>query len=93
MLSTVSYLLGACLVAYLAMGAYLALNQRQFLYFPTSETHYAEIQHHWLTCSDVKLKVWVVQPQQTEAVLYFGGNAEQVGETAFGLSEVFPDSS
>jgi len=72
------------ILIYIAMGIYLYLRQRSFLYFPTKpveHTHEVEVFQN----GGESIHVIVVNPNRGRALLYFGGNAEAValGAQAF----------
>lgn len=68
----------AGLVVYGAVGVYLYLHQRAMIYFPTLPR--SDIRTEWLEIpsqGDV-LRVWRLNPGHASALIYFGGNAEDV---------------
>ena len=77
-------------LAYLAVCGLLALFQRSLLYFPQPRTNR---DHPTLTLAvpGASIEVTTRQSQQPGAVLYFGGNAEDVSWSAGELEEAFPD--
>ena len=52
--------------------------QRSQIYFPVPETHRPDAQVLWIESQGERLKVWVVPRAGSRALLYFGGNAEDV---------------
>ena len=60
---------GICLVTY--------LRQRQLMYFPTPPHDAVDLVPLWIESDGERLKLWVLNPGQDEAIVYFGGNAEQ----------------
>ena len=70
-------LLSAALV-YLALCTWLYVKQRSLLYFPVPAMANVQAQAFELTSDGLQLKGWVVNPGQSEAVIYFGGNGEQI---------------
>ena len=77
-------------LAYLALCGLLALFQRSFIYFPQPRTNR---DHPTLTLAvpDARIEVTTRQSQQPGALLYFGGNAEDVSWSAGELEAAFPD--
>jgi pimeloyl-ACP methyl ester carboxylesterase len=78
------------LLVYLGFGLYLYLAQRTFMYFPVPERDSHEFAAEYLDCGDVRLKLWVVNPGQARALVYFGGNAEDVLYSARDLAAAAP---
>lgn len=66
------------LLVYLGLCGFMYLRQRDLMYYPQvtrveqSQTNFA-LAHDGMT-----LRGWVVNPGQTQALIYFGGNAESV---------------
>jgi len=70
-------LLSAALV-YLALCTWLYVKQRSLLYFPVPAMANVQAQSFELISDSLQLKGWVVNPGKNEAVIYFGGNGEQI---------------
>jgi pimeloyl-ACP methyl ester carboxylesterase len=66
------------LLVYLGFGALLYLAQRSLLYLPVAENPADGYPVEYLASDGVRLKLWVINPGQADAVVYFGGNAEDV---------------
>lgn len=64
---------------YLALCAMLLLMQRQMLYLPQYTRVAAATSDFELVHEGIRLRGWRVNPGQPRALLYFGGNAEDVG--------------
>jgi pimeloyl-ACP methyl ester carboxylesterase len=92
MRTVVSFLITVA-VAYLALCAWLYAIQRSQIYFPTAETHYPSAQSVRLESQGERLKVWVVPRGGSQALVYFGGNAEDVAGNIDVFSEAFPEHS
>ena len=71
-------LLKASVIVYLGFGLYLYLAQRSFMYFPTAERTASGARVEYVQNQGEKIKLWVVGPESDRAVIYFGGNAEDV---------------
>ena len=84
---------GAAVVAYLVLCAWVYATQRAQVYFPTPEVHQADAQVLWVDSQDERLKVWVVARPGPKALLYFGGNAEDVAGSIEPFSAAFPEHS
>ncbi len=63
---------------YLVFGIYLYAAQRSFIYFAVPENPASDIVVEYLDSGGERLKVWVVDEGRERAVVYFGGNAEDV---------------
>jgi pimeloyl-ACP methyl ester carboxylesterase len=66
-------------VAWLVLCALLFLLQRQMLFLPQSTRVPASRTDFALDRDGVVLRGWRLNPGQPRALLYFGGNAEQIG--------------
>ena len=77
------------LLFYVGMGAYLYLNQRNFIYFPQPYTsdHYTNIQ---MKNDHESINVIVLNKGHKNAILYFGGNAESMVNSAEYIKGQFP---
>lgn len=65
-------------LTYLAVGAMLYLGQRSLMYLPTSPNSAEDRLSETIPVAGARLKVWVINPGRSHALLYFGGNAEDV---------------
>jgi pimeloyl-ACP methyl ester carboxylesterase len=75
---------------YLAVALFFSVFQRSFIYMPTAQTadHAGAIV---LERPDARILVSCQQREGPKAVLFFGGNAEDVGITVPKLAELVPD--
>ncbi len=80
-------------LVYLALATSVYLRQRQLIYFPVPEAEAEGLDALWLQREDVRLKLWRVNPGQARAVVYFGGNAEDVSYAAQPLGAALRDHS
>lgn len=85
-------LLLAAGAAYVALCAWLFLAQRSQIYFRTPETDHptpaVRLESH-----GAKIKVWEVLRDGPAALIYFGGNAEDVAWNIERFAAAFPDRS
>ncbi len=87
------------LVAYAVLLGYLYLNQSNMIYFPTSAVGASNLDRVWLDQSGPGFvdtpgtEIWMVNPGQANAVLYFGGNAENVVYFAEDVAQIQPDAT
>jgi pimeloyl-ACP methyl ester carboxylesterase len=72
---------------------FLYLRQRSLIYYPHSEVKTSELQSFWLDNEGQKLKVWRGATESKNALLYFGGNAENVLQSHAELERIYPESS
>ena len=79
------------LLTYLGFGAYLYFFQRNFMYFPISEIQTDHYQFEQFQSDDALLKIWVLNPEQDKAVIYFGGNGENTLYNAEDLTQTLPE--
>jgi pimeloyl-ACP methyl ester carboxylesterase len=83
-------LLKASVIVYLGFGLYLYLAQRSFMYFPTAERPGAGARVEYVQNQGEKIKLWVLGPESDRAVIYFGGNAEDVYANAGDFRDTLP---
>jgi hypothetical protein len=77
MANLLSSLIFIALVVYMAVTALLYLGQRQLLYFPTAENNAVNEQSIRLHSGRETIKIWRIG-NGPDALIYFGGNAEDV---------------
>jgi pimeloyl-ACP methyl ester carboxylesterase len=83
-------LCGLLLVLYLAGGCLLYIYQRDVMYFPTPQlNHDFEIEQ--FSSGDVRVDVVVLNRGKMNAIIYFGGNGEQVVHNAHDFEAIFGD--
>jgi fermentation-respiration switch protein FrsA (DUF1100 family) len=78
---------------YLGACAYLYANQRSFLYFPTPEVSSAAAEVILLKSDGETLRIWHAGPESAHAVIYFGGNSEDVSTDIPLLLQALPNQS
>ena len=78
-------------IAYVAICFLLFLFQRQMIYFPTSEVSVPGITHTALDTGEARIKVWTLNPGKEKALIYFGGNAENVAYNIDDFETLFAD--
>jgi len=84
---------GAVAVAYGALCAWVFFTQRTQIYFPTPAVEHPGAQVLWIESQGERLKVWVVARPGSRALLYFGGNAEDVAGNIDLFAEAIPEHS
>ena len=78
-------------LTYLGLCAYLYVAQDSLLYFPTPETASDIADPLWLENDGESLKIWTVG-DGSDALLYFGGNGENVVHNVARFHRQFPDT-
>ena len=86
-------LLGTVAAMIVAFGGWLYATQRSQIYFPTPETESAVAQVLWIESAGERLKVWAVERPGPRALLYFGGNADDVAGHIESFVAAFPEHS
>ena len=93
MLRSMLPLVGAVAVAYGLLCAWMFFTQRGQIYFRTPASEARGAQVLWLDSQGERVKVWVVSRPAGRALLYFGGNAEDVAGNLESFASAFPDRS
>jgi len=78
---------------YFAVCGWLYVKQRSLLYFPVPAMDDVRAQGFELASDGLKLKGWIVNPGQPEAMIYFGGNGEQIEWNAEEFQNSIPNVS
>lgn len=88
---TLMTLIIAAAVILVGLCGFLFLTQRSQIYFPVQETRRPGAEVVRLESGGVTLKLWVMRRRGPKALIYFGGNAEDVGYHLPGFAAAFPD--
>jgi len=86
-------LLGAAAAAYGVLCAWVFVTQRGQIYFPTPVSEAPGARTLWVESQGERIKVWTVPRRGERALLYFGGNAEDVASDVGEFARAFPDRS
>jgi len=78
---------------FVALCVLLYTRQRSMLYYPTPEVNSSEALAIRLSNQGQNLKVWYVQRDTDQALIYFGGNAEDVSFNISQFRRLFPHHS
>ena len=81
----------AITLAYVGVCLYLFLSQRSFIYFPTESAQVDPAATATLSVSGASLQLSVRQHAGPDALIYFGGNAEDVSHSLAAFADAFPD--
>ena len=76
--STWTSVVALALLLYAAVCAFLYVIQRNLIYYPTPESRNPGAVDLRIDSGGESLQVWQLNPGQPEAIIYFGGNAEDV---------------
>jgi pimeloyl-ACP methyl ester carboxylesterase len=87
------WVIKVALLVYVGFGALLYVAQRGFMYMPVAENLADDLPHERIAVDGATLKVWVVDPGNGHAVIYFGGNAEDVYYNAADFHRHLPGTS
>ena len=78
-------------ITYVLMCFLLFIFQRQMIYLPTSEVSVPDAAYTVLNTGEVRIKVWTLNPGNEKALIYFGGNAENVAYNIDNFRTLFSD--
>lgn len=84
------FMLFAAALFYVGVCGVLYLLQRSFLYFPTPEVDHTDAEAIYLDNDIARIKIWKAGSGNERAILYFGGNAEQVAQNITPFLEHLP---
>jgi pimeloyl-ACP methyl ester carboxylesterase len=78
---------------YLGLCALLYFSQRSQIYFPVRESNPPGATAIRLAGAGAELKIWTLRRPGPRALIYFGGNAEDVSANLVPFASAFPDHS
>ena len=78
---------------YVALCGYMFAMQRSQIYYPTPTTFHPSAEAMGIENDGATLRVWRVSREGPKALIYFGGNAEDVSGNIDAFSGSFPDHS
>ncbi|MEO6102576.1 MAG: alpha/beta hydrolase [Pseudoxanthomonas sp.] len=78
-------------LVYLGICALLYVKQRDLIYFPAATLVPADSTNFSLVANGIVLRGWKLNPGQSRALIYFGGNAERLERSRSELASLFPD--
>lgn len=81
------------LLAYLALCLLMFFGQRSQIYFPVRESDPPGAKAVRMATEGAELKIWVVPRPGPRALIYFGGNAENVAGNLDAFAAAFPAHS
>lgn len=86
-------LIALALVGYAGVCAALYFGQRSLLYFPTPESRSSRAEALSIATAGAVLKVWRVSGPRDRALIYFGGNGDDVAANIASLAAASPDTT
>ncbi len=78
-------------IFYVLMCFLLFVFQRQIIYLPSTEVSVPDVAYTLLDTGEVRIKVWTLNPGKEKALIYFGGNAENVAYNIDDFRSIFAD--
>lgn len=93
MIKVALWMLSLVLVCYGGFCLLLYFKQRSLLYYPVPEVTSGEAEFFYLENGDERLKVWHIPGDSGRAIIYFGGNAEDVSGSIAPFKDIFPNFS
>jgi len=81
------------LLIYLGFGLVLYLLQKSFIYFPVKGPGNLGLQEEFFSSGSETIQVLVINPDQQDALIYFGGNAEAVAHNRYDFGNIFKNIS
>jgi pimeloyl-ACP methyl ester carboxylesterase len=90
---TVLPIVASVAITYGLLCAWVYATQRSQIYFPTPESQNPDAQVQWLQSQGERIKLWAVPRPGPGALIYFGGNAEDVAGNIESFAAAFPDRS
>jgi pimeloyl-ACP methyl ester carboxylesterase len=91
--SSVMGILSTVILIYVACCGYLYVAQRSFIYFPTRESRNVMAEDLRLELDGAIVQIWRLAAEKEDAVIYFGGNAEDVAQNIGQFARALPDKS
>jgi pimeloyl-ACP methyl ester carboxylesterase len=86
-------ILATFLLVYIGCCAYLYFAQRSIIYYPTPESRNVAAGDLRLDLDGATVQVWQLAADNKDAVIYFGGNAEDVALNTGEFARMFPDKA
>jgi pimeloyl-ACP methyl ester carboxylesterase len=86
-------ILSTVILIYIGCCGYLYIAQRSFIYFPTPESRNVGAEDLRLELDGATVQIWRLAAENKDAVIYFGGNAEDVAQNIGQFSRTFPDKT
>jgi hypothetical protein len=91
MLKVLSIIVGLLALGYVGVCGLLYMKQAQLLYPGTSDVNPAGFTSLRIKSGGADIKVWTLHADAGPALLYFGGNGEDLGARLADFDQAFPD--
>jgi len=91
MIKVTLWILFLAFTSYTLFCAFLYSKQRSLIYYPTPPGNSSQAESIWLENQGQSLQVWHVPDEGRQALIYFGGNAEDITLSIPQLKRLFPD--
>ena len=85
--------LGVVVAVYALLCAWVYVRQRSMIYYPVPERAAAAQEAMSLPVAGAVLRIWTVRRPGSRALVYFGGNAEDVSASLDDFAQAIPDRS
>jgi fermentation-respiration switch protein FrsA (DUF1100 family) len=93
MKETIILVMAVGVLIYVGLCIFLYFAQRSYLYQPTQEIDNADVDEIRIISNGESIKVWQLNPDRFKAIIYFGGNAENVYWNIAEFEKIFSDYS
>ncbi len=93
MKNSAMWFLSFIFLLYVAFCGYLYFAQRSFIYFPVPESLNVRAEDLRMDMDGATLQIWRLHATKQDAVIYFGGNAEDVAQNIPQFERLFPDKA
>ena len=81
------------IIAYLTAAVSLYIQQRNYIYFQTPEIDSVNEQEISIINNNTLLKGWIINQNQPNAIIYFGGNSEQISDNIPDFKDILKNST
>jgi pimeloyl-ACP methyl ester carboxylesterase len=75
---------------YAGLCVFMYVSQRNAIYYPTPEVHQSDAAEVRLESDGESIKIWRLAHGAQDAIIYFGGNAEEVSGNIPDFRSIFP---
>jgi pimeloyl-ACP methyl ester carboxylesterase len=86
-------ILTTVILVYIGFCAFLYVTQRSLIYFRTPEARNVPAEDLRLELDGATVQIWRLNAENDDAIIYFGGNAENVAYNIGDFSRFFPDKA
>ena len=86
-------ILTTVILVYIGLCAFLYLTQRSLIYFRVPESRHVAAEDLRLEVDGATVQIWRLNADKEDAIIYFGGNAENVAYNIGDFTRFFPDKA